>query len=100
VGLPGEYAIVVGLAVAMPLLLFAGWRPEFDVVAYRESRWPERAVIDAAAVVVVSALAGVVLVAVAAPVLGEAAVVGVGAGGAFAGGYAATYALASQFREE
>ncbi|WP_327053813.1 hypothetical protein [Halomicrococcus gelatinilyticus] len=98
-GLPGGYPIVVGLAVAMPLLLFAGWNPQIDFDAYREARWPERAVVDAAAVVVTSALAGVVLVALATPLLGDAAVVGVGAGAAFAGGYAATYALAAPFRE-
>ncbi|WP_440008061.1 hypothetical protein [Halomicrococcus sp. SG-WS-1] len=97
-GAPGGYAVVVGLGVAMPLLVFAGWKPQFDVDAYREARWPEGAARDAAVVAVASAAFGAVVVAVAERALSASAAVGVGAGGVFAGGYAVAYYLARRFR--
>jgi hypothetical protein len=99
-GAPGGYAVVVGLAVAMPLLVYAGWKPQFDLDAYREARWPEGVARDAVVVAAASAVFGVVVVAVAERALSASAAVGVGAGGVFAGGYAVAYFLARSFRAE
>lgn len=90
-GLPAGYAVAVGLALAVPLLraeTFGGFW----------SGRPQRPTAGAVAIVgaLVAGTALVALVDAVAPGLGGTVVIGVGAGGAFAGSYAGDVVLRSR----